>query len=370
MNNINFQVLIRIILFIILLSAIILLHYVAWIYLYPFIIAIIISAILQPIVLYMERSWRLHRTLASYLTIIIFCSFILLLIFLLIQRLGKELSHIIEILPTIFMKINHLFIYVGQTQLIPLYEYVQAKLAFLPESDVFDMEQVIPFLMDKLYDSSSTVITNIFSSISVIITSISQTSMIIIFITLSIFIMTRDFALIKTFFRRIIPVKVKEQGAKIIVQLKKSTFGLVKAHFFLAFLSSCFVFIGLLIFGIEHVLVITILIFIFDLVPYIGIGIIFIPWVIYLFMNGDYITTIQLSCLYIMIIVIRQIIEPKIIASHLGIHPLIALIILFISIQHLGIIGIFLTPLLLIVMSAIYHSNILTILFNVILDKK
>src|SRR5699024_1700505 len=126
------------------------------------------------------------------------------------------------------------------------------------------------------------------------------------------------------------------------------------------------VFIGLWIFQVEHLFTLTLIVFFVDFIPYVGIGAVFIPWIIYNFFIEQHLLTMRLSILYIIVIIVLQVIEPKILASSIGLHPLIALIILFIGIQSLAIIGIFITPLILILISAIYHAGIFHFLWHYI----
>ena len=92
---------------------------------------------------------------------------------------------------------------------------------------------------------------------------------------------------------------------------------------------------------LNNIILTTLIIFFVDFIPYIGVGTVFIPWILYQFFTEQFMLTIQLSILYIIVIIARQILEPKILASSIGIHPLIALIILFIGIQSFGILGVF-----------------------------
>lgn len=370
MDKLQFKPFLRAFILIVLVIFLVIAHYFMFIYLYPFIFAFLIAYLLQPIVKFIEKKWQVHHTIASYFAIFICCSFLFICTVLIIRQLIKELAHIIDILPTIFHTLNLLFIDFGQTVIMPFYHSLQTKFPFLPLADTLEINKVIPYISEKIYDSSSAIFQHIFASVSTIVTSISQTSMMLIFMIISIFIMTKDFEVIRKYSQAILPKNIRSKLTEIIFQLKKSTFGLVKTHFLLAAISSCLVFIGLLIIQVENILLLTIIIFLVDFIPYVGIGAIFIPWILFHFMNGSYEFTIQLTILYMVITIVRQFIEPKLIATHLGIHPLIALIILFISIQYFGIIGIFITPLILIGLSAIYHANIIPIIRNFIFEKK
>ena len=50
--------------------------------------------------------------------------------------------------------------------------------------------------------------------------------------------------------------------------------------------------------------------------------------------------------LYIFITVVRQIIEPKIVGQQIGLHPIVTLILMFVGAQLMGILGLFMLPII------------------------
>lgn len=339
-------------------------------YIYPFIIAFIVASILHPIVSYVETRWNIQRTIATSFIMLLFLSSSTILFFFVLQQLGDEIATLLPMLPTMYTSVNQLLFDLGHTYLVPSYEYVQSILPGLPSTITLDLEHFTALFTDKLLQLSMTSTQKLFSSLSALIASLSQMIFIMLFVGISGFIMTKDYVLLQEYYNRKMPQKSRRWINDIHVQLKKSTFGMVKAHFLLAFLTSMIAMLCLYLFQLEHVLFLSILIFAIDLIPYIGVGTIFIPWIIFQFVTGDYQLTIQLTCLYMLIIVIRQVIEPKIIASHIGLHPLVTVILLFISINMFGLLGVFLTPMMFICISAIYHTRLIPMTWNYIMDKK
>ena len=65
--------------------------------------------------------------------------------------------------------------------------------------------------------------------------------------------------------------------------------------------------------------------------PYLGVGIVLIPWSLYAFMSGDLTLGIGLTVLYSIILIVRQIMEPKVLASSVGLDPLAALLGMFVG---------------------------------------
>ncbi len=316
-----------------------------FIYIYPFIIALLVAFILNPLVTKIQFKCKLNRTIATLCIMMSFFTLFTTGCFFLLKRLLEESTSLIESLPEQFKNIKLLLTDIGQAYLLPTYEKLTKTITFLPPTEEIDINQYIHLMIDELGSSSSYFLKNIILSTSTVLSSLSYVGTIIIFILLASFLMTKDLEQLKVHLYN-------------NVHLKSSVFGFLKAQIIITTISSLIVMVSLFIFKVENVLMITLTTFFVDFIPYVGIGAIFIPWIIYNFFTEQYILTIQLSCLYIGIIIIRQIIEPRILASSIGLHPLVALIILFIGIQSLGLIGIFITPIALIIISAIYHAGI------------
>lgn len=64
-----------------------------------------------------------------------------------------------------------------------------------------------------------------------------------------------------------------------------------------------------------------------------------IPWAIITFLLGNYSLAIGLAVLYVVITIIRNILEPKIVGGNIGLHPVVTLISLFVGAQLFGVVG-------------------------------
>jgi predicted PurR-regulated permease PerM len=58
------------------------------------------------------------------------------------------------------------------------------------------------------------------------------------------------------------------------------------------------------------------------------------------------------------ILVARQILEPKVLASSVGLDPLATLIALFIGLKLFGLVGLIIGPVTLVILSAFYRARI------------
>ena len=83
-----------------------------------------------------------------------------------------------------------------------------------------------------------------------------------------------------------------------------------------------------------------------DSLPIFGMGIILFPLAIFRFMTGDVGYGIGLCVMYLILTVLRQILEPKILGAGLGIHPLIMLFSMYLGLQWFGVGGMLIAPFL------------------------
>ena len=98
------------------------------------------------------------------------------------------------------------------------------------------------------------------------------------------------------------------------------------------------------IFGIEHAIVKAAGIAIFDVLPILGTGGIMIPWIVTSLVLGYTGLGLKLLLIYAIVTVVRNYVEPKIVGTQLGLHPVITLVSMFIGLRLFGFWGLFGLP--------------------------
>ena len=98
------------------------------------------------------------------------------------------------------------------------------------------------------------------------------------------------------------------------------------------------------IFGIGNGVIKAALIAVLDIMPILGTGGIMIPWAVISLVLGYTKLGIQLLAIYVIVTVIRNYVEPKIVGTQLGLHPIITLVTMFIGLRLFGFLGMFGLP--------------------------
>ncbi len=78
--------------------------------------------------------------------------------------------------------------------------------------------------------------------------------------------------------------------------------------------------------------------------PVAGSGGVLVPWALISLLLGNYKLAIGLMVIYVLISVIRQYIEPKIVGDSLGVHPIVTLAGLYFGLKLFGVFGMFIVP--------------------------
>lgn len=99
--------------------------------------------------------------------------------------------------------------------------------------------------------------------------------------------------------------------------------------------------VGLTLIGVKNSVLIAFVIAVFDILPVLGTGGIMIPWMVITAVMGNPRLAIGLLVVYLVITVIRNIIEPKIVGSQIGLHPVVTLVSMFAGAQLFGVLGLF-----------------------------
>ena len=101
---------------------------------------------------------------------------------------------------------------------------------------------------------------------------------------------------------------------------------------------------GLWLLGFSYVLPIAVCITLLDILPLIGSGTILVPWALILFATGDAVGGGGLLCLFGIITVVRNILEPRVVGKQTGLNPIATITAMYAGLQIAGFWGLFLGP--------------------------
>lgn len=330
----------------------------AFAYIYPILLALVFSFALNPAVTFLERTLKFPRGIATIALIIILFAAIISSIILIVSEFIQGTTYLAEIIPAHF---NTLITYAEEfleTHIIPFYHKLMSFFHTLDPDKQETIHEHLQHMANQIASSGTTLLQTILLKIPAAISMLPTSFAVFIFIVLATFFITKDWYALQETFAKAIPSSATDSRKHIWNHLKRALLGFFKAQIVLISITGLLIFIGLHIIGIDHALTIALIASVVDLFPYVGTGIIFIPWIIYLFLTANYPLTISLSILYMVITISRQLLEPKLLSSSIGVNPLAVLIAVFLGMQFWGVFGLIIAPILLVLLNALHQSGV------------
>ena len=96
--------------------------------------------------------------------------------------------------------------------------------------------------------------------------------------------------------------------------------------------------------GVDYALLTAVLVAIVDALPVLGTGTVLVPWSVYQLLLGSVPRGVALLALYAVILLVRNLLEPKLVAAQAGLPPLAALMAMYLGFRLFGVGGMLLAP--------------------------
>jgi sporulation integral membrane protein YtvI len=314
---------------------------------FPFLFSLFIAMVLQRPINFIVKNTKLKKNGAS-----VFCVLGLLLVAMgIISLIGVKLvTEIRGLFASLAENFEDLPTFLAQAETTIL-EFIR----FLPDGLESSVGTSIRDLFEKLASNENT--TFDFSMLYAPISSVWSTAkavpefvVAIIVSVVACFFMAADYDTLTDFIKRQLP----ENKSKAVAATKKTTLTavgkLVKAYATLMLLTFCEMIVGLNIMRFaglyidEYLLATAVIVAVVDIVPILGTGTILIPWAIYSLLSGSTGFGIGLIVLYVVIYVIRQALEPKLVAANLDLPSILTLMSMYVGVKLFGFIGLFILP--------------------------
>ncbi|GAA5346863.1 sporulation integral membrane protein YtvI [Planifilum fimeticola] len=329
--------------------------------LYPFLIGWLIAMAIEPAVRFLERRLRLPRWAGVSLMLIIVLAVVSSLLVLLITQVVVELTRLAEFLPSNLDRFNQYLLDVfldEDTGISQLIHNVQTYLQNNPEHQ----KEIVSSIRENLgiiTQKGTEMITDIIAGIGSFLTDLPYIVAVIVIIFLAALFIGLDWPRMRATINRVLPERVRRTGGIVLKDIRVSLFGFVRAQLTLITITAILVLVGLWILGVKYALTVAIIVGVVDLLPYLGVGAVLVPWSAYsYFFGGDTKLAVGLLILYGVLLVVRQSLEAKLVSSNVGLDPLTTLIALFVGLNLFGFIGLIIGPVSVVIMIALYRAHV------------
>lgn len=328
---------------------------------YPFLIGWFIALTIEPGVQFLQKRMRMPRWAAVSLLLSLTVSIVSILLILLVSKVVSELTRLAPSLPHHFDRFSQYLFDTFLSEDSPITRLIQTIQDYLQNHPEHQKEivETIRSNLGTLTEIGTNFITEVIAGIGSFLGNLPFIITVLLFILLAAFFIGLDWPRLREGLYRLLPTRVRQTGSIIVKDLRRSIVGFIRAQLTLMTVTGVIVLIGLWILDIEYALTIALIACAIDLFPYVGVGGMLIPWGIYLIIVGDYPLGVGILLVYAVVTIVRQLLEPKLVAANIGLDPLLTLIALFVGLSLFGLGGLILGPILVVVITAFYRAGVL-----------
>lgn len=325
---------------------------------YPFLIGLVIAFLLNPFVDYLEVRAKFPRALAVLIGIILIFAIFAGLITLLIAEIVSGADYLAKVVPTHLITLIDYMEQLFAAQIIPFYNQLTSLFNSLDTGQQDTILTNIENVGKTIGTTVGTFVQNFFEKIPNILSWFPNAATVLIFSLLATFFISKDWYRLTNMAGKLLPNKAKSSSQTVFADLKKALLGFIKAQLTLVSITTVIILVGLLILRVDYAITIALITGIVDIIPYLGTGLIFVPWIIFEAVAGEMSLAIGLGVLYIIVLVQRQVMEPKVLSSNIGVDPLATLVALFVGFKLIGFLGLIVGPVTLVIITTLHKANV------------
>lgn len=340
----------------------------------PFIVAVFVAMILQKPINFVCEKTKIKKGFVSVFFVIICSLLILSAISLIIIWIGTEVKGFVQYL---IMKLDDVPAFINDVE-----NFVRHSLAFLPDKAE---TPIVSFITDKLQGflapSGSSQNTSAGFDLSMLSTPLSgvwntakqipTTLVSIVIAVVACCFMSTDFLTVKRVFLSLFKKETREKVVRTKRLLFPALAKMAKAYALIITITFSELSLGLFILKLlgiydgGFIFIIAGIIALIDIVPVLGTGTVLVPWALVSLLTGNIPLAIGITIMYVCITVIRQIIEPKLVAAQLGIPAFATIIAMYIGSRIFGFIGLFLLPITIVMVKMLNDEGIIHVFHKV-----
>lgn len=317
----------------------------------PFLVAFVVSQLIEPLIKFVNKRTTLTRKTSAILVLIFVSALIISILIWGITALIQESSKLLQSL--------NIYIETAYNQMQNIIQSIDFEKIKIPK----DVTNIIQNSLGDFIGTVSDWVKNLLTSMMNFLTQIPTIAIYIGISFVAIYFISTDKLYMIDQLEHHLPREWVKRIGKHLRELITSLGEYLKAQATLILISFIVSLLGLYILkflglNVGYPLLAALGIAFIDALPILGSGTAMIPWAVISAINGEIELAIGILIVWIIMSIIKQITEPRIVSEHIGIHPIFTLIAMYTGFKLIGVIGMFIGPIVLIILKNIFSTMI------------
>ena len=314
----------------------------------PFLLAALLALAAEPLVVNLNRHLRLPRGAAAAVGVTVVLALTVLLLLAFCAFLVKELGALAGILPDL------------EDATSSGLDSLELWLLNLAQKTPDGISPILVHGVEGMFSNGSALLDGLTGRLLNLATSVLKalpdSALGLGTWILASFMISARLPKIRTWIQAHLPKAWYEKYAPYLQTLKKTVCGWLLAQAKLVGITFSILVVGFFLLQIEHPILWAAATCLVDILPVLGTGTVLIPWSLVCFLQGDSLRAIGLLAIYIVISLLRSVLEPRFVGKQLGLDPLITLLAIYAGYRLWGLPGMLLAPILAVTATQIFFQ--------------
>lgn len=321
-----------------------------WDKLSPFLIALPIAAMLQPLIGFFESKLHVKRGFAVAFWVLLVCGLACVLLYWFVSFTVAQVVNLANNADALIKN----FIGILQTAS----DRVLNAAKSMPDAISGSIRASLSSALQWLGNTATGLVRSVAGGTLSVATAVPYALIYANFLVLGIFFLAGSYPKLKERFHR---GENRPDEANLTMLRRsavKGTLGYLRVQLLFALMVTVVSWVYFQSLGFQYAALIGLTAGILELIPLFGCGVLYIIWPIVCVLIGDYRNAWLVFGLYAAYSTLRRLIEPKIMSNSIGISPLLSLVAMFVGMRVGGIVGLIAAPVGMVVLVSSVRAHV------------
>lgn len=317
----------------------------------PFLLALALSAMVEPLVQKLRRGMKVRRSFAAMavttLLLLALCGALILPLARLILELRQWSGRLPEVLAG--------FPAVWNGTLDKIEGWYAASPGFLRSA----LDLLAGQLMEQGPALAGSVGTWLMGAASSLLASLPDLGLFLITTVLAVYFTSFSYPSILAFLKRQLPLSWQSRCRDAAHCFRSTILQWLRAEVILIFTTFLILLLGFWWMGLDYALLAAVFTALVDALPVLGTGTVLCPWAAGCFLLGDTGRGLALLAVYAVGMLVHSLLEPRLLAKQADLPPVTALLAMYLGFHFMGVGGMILLPVLLLLLKQFQDAGVI-----------
>lgn len=305
----------------------------------PFVLALVLTWILNPAIVKVQRRFGGSRKALSLVLLILIFTIAGGVLAALVYSIVSEVASLVMNWPSIWADSL-------QPAIVGLEDFLSGLFAGLPDQVSQGATAALDKLVAWLNEMIPSMLSHVGSAAGSFAFSIPSFAVALVIFVMATYFIASDYPRLRLMVTDRLSPGVRDFFGSVKRTAVAAFGGYVKAQLILSVVIFFILLVGFVVINQPYSVLLAFLLAVLDFIPIVGSGTVMVPWAVADLFLGEYRHAVELMVIWGIIALFRRGAEPKVVGDQTGLSPILSLISIYVGMKIAGVAGMILGPVL------------------------